>query len=290
MRENYSAFYLRFVIFTVVVLCLSATTPVFSALPVTDDNESPFTKVYEKVAPSVVLIEVESEAPKSQRMPNGPWERFFNLPNPQEQAPQPRQGMGSGVIINREGYIVTNNHVIEGADKITVKIDSNEQYNAEVIGRDPQTDLAVVKLNLDGKLLPQERVAELGDSDKLKPGDYAIAIGNPIGFERTITVGVISGLGRHNLPVYGASSLLYQDFIQTDAQINPGNSGGALVDINGQVIGINNMYTARYAAIGFAIPINLVKGVIDRLIESGEVKRGFVGIRGSIGDEAKEVL
>ena len=261
------------------ILILFFTAPNFAALPPTDNNESPFTRIYEKVAPAVVMIEVEGEAPRRQDLIINPFERFFNSPIPrQEREQRPLEGMGSGVIIDREGHIITNNHVVRDAIKITVTIDDNEEYKAKIVGRDPQSDLAVIKLELDGDLLPPERVAELGDSDTLKPGDYAIAIGNPVGLERTITVGVVSALGRHGLQVMGAESLRFQNFIQTDAQINPGNSGGALVDINGKVIGINNMYTARYAAIGFAIPINLVRNVVGKLIEYGEVKRGFVGI------------
>lgn len=293
MKNKYfSCYFHLFVFLTVSALILSTTVPGFAALPLTENNESPFRKVYEKVAPSVVLIEVESETSDNQDMSFRFFERFFNNPIPREQQRKPRPGIGSGVIIDREGHIITNNHVIANADKITVRIDENEEYKAEVIGRDSQTDLAVIKLMLDGKLLPPERVAELGDSDTLKPGDYAIAIGNPVGLERTITVGVISALGRHGLQVMGAERLDFQDFIQTDAQINPGNSGGALADINGKVIGINNMYTARYAAIGFAIPINLVKNVANNLIEFGEVKRGFVGIKvppGENSDITKEI-
>jgi len=293
MKKKYFPCYYHVIVFLAAsALILSTTVPGFTALPLTENNGSPFRQVYEKVAPSVVLIEVETEISKNQEMPYRLFERFFNIPIPQEQQQKPRPGIGSGVIINREGYIITNNHVVVNADKITVRIDENEEYKAEVIGRDPQTDLAVIKLNLDGELLPPERVAELGDSDTLKPGDYAIAIGNPVGLERTITVGVISALGRHNLQVFGASELRLQNFIQTDAQINPGNSGGALSDINGKVIGINNMYTAQYAAIGFAIPVNIVKSVSNKLIKTGEVKRGFVGILvppGENSDITKEI-
>jgi len=276
------------IILVSVILILFLNAPGFAALPLPDNNESPFTLIYEKVAPAVVMIEVEGEAPSRQNRIINPWEQFFNNPIPQQEFEQrPRQGMGSGVIIDREGHIITNNHVVSNAAKIIVRIDDKEEYKAKVVGRDPQSDLAVIQLELDGDLLPPERVAELGDSDTLKPGDYAIAIGNPVGLERTITVGVVSALGRHGLQVMGAESLQFQDFIQTDAQINPGNSGGALVDINGKVIGINNMYTARYAAIGFAIPINLARNVVDKLIEYGEVKRGFVGIQRPLDESDK---
>ena len=264
---------------SVLIFFTITTLPVHAVLPVLGGQESPFVAVYEKVAPSVVLITVEGESQRREVF--NPWERFFNIPTPREQRNVPQTGIGSGVIINREGHVITNYHVIENAKKIKVKLNDNEEYRADVIGRDPQTDIAVIKLDLNEKLLPAEYVAELGDSDELKPGDYAIAIGNPIGLERTITVGIISALGRHGLPMPENSDLRFQNFIQTDAQINPGNSGGALCDINGRVVGINNMYTYQYAAIGFAIPINLAKSVVNKLIESGEVRRGFVGIQGS---------
>lgn len=246
---------------------------------INENVKSPFTAVYEKVSPSVVEIDVEGKAPDQKETIQNPWERFFNIPIPQEQKQQQKGGIGSGVIINRDGYIITNNHVVEDADKINVKLGHNEEYKASVVGKDPQTDIAVIKLELNGKQLPADYIAELGDSDSIKPGDYAIAIGNPVGLERTITVGIISAIGRYGLNVNGASSLAFQDFIQTDAQINPGNSGGALADINGKVIGINNMYTFQYAAIGFAIPINIAKRVADQLIKTGKVKRGFVGMK-----------
>ncbi|MCE5251184.1 PDZ domain-containing protein [bacterium] len=239
---------------------------------------SPFVHVYDKVALSVVRIDVSTTARRDQQTVQNPWEYFFGKPQQQQQQKQ-IEGMGSGVIIDREGHILTNNHVISGAEKISVKVNEDETYDAVVVGTDPDTDLAVIQLQLDGKQLPPEYVAELGDSDTLKPGDYAIAIGNPIGLERTINVGVISALGRHDFTVYGSQSPQFQNFIQTDAQINPGNSGGALADISGKVIGINDMYTAQFAGIGFAIPINLARNVMTQLIASGVVKRGFVGIR-----------
>jgi Do/DeqQ family serine protease len=263
------------------ILVLFSTVQSFAALPLNNDIESPFTRIYEKVSPAVVMIEVEGEAPRRTQMRGmNPFQQFFDPPQSEEDqgGTRPVEGMGSGVIVDREGHIITNNHVIKDAIKINVKLGDNEEYKAKIVGSDPQTDLAVIKLDLDGKLLPPERVAELGNSDTLRPGDYAIAIGNPVGLERTITVGVISALGRHGINAMGSDTMAFQNFIQTDAQINPGNSGGALVDINGLVVGINNMYTARYAAIGFSIPINLAKGVVSRLIEFGEVKRGFVGI------------
>ena len=256
----------------------------FSAPPLTDTNESPFALVYQKVAPSVVWIEVESARPQGSAA--NPWDQFFNV-QPNQQAPRVSEGMGSGVIFDQRGYVLTNNHVVEGSTHLTVRLEEGIEYDATIIGRDPQTDLAVIQIQLNGDTLPPERVGVFGDSDKLRPGDYAIAIGNPMGLERTITVGVIGGIGRYDLPVEGANNLKYQNFLQTDAQINPGNSGGALVNIQGEIIGINNMYAVQYAAIGFAIPINMAKIVAAQLVDAGVVKRGFVGIGGE--DITKEV-
>lgn len=260
-----------------------------------DSFASPFALVYEKVAPAVVRIDIEISSRRrnssSDSDEQSPWEYFFDNPQQQRRSPS-RTGMGAGIIVDREGYIVTNNHVIENATTITVRVNEHDEYDAEVVGQDPQTDLAVIRLKLDGELLPGENVAVLGDSDTLRPGDYAVAIGNPLGLERTITVGVISALNRYDLdnPI-GARDMLYKDFIQTDAQINPGNSGGALADINGRVIGINNMYAADNAGIGFAIPINLAKKVMSQIISTGIVKRGFVGLSGiDISNEMQTTL
>ena len=241
--------------------------------------ESPFAKVYEKVAPAVVKIDVETSVTQSQMI--DPRRQFRDIPQQQQQQrKRTLPGVGSGVIVDREGHVLTNNHVVAGANNIKVVVNDDETYDAEVVGKDPETDLAVIKMKLNGKTLPASSVAELGNSDDLKPGDYAIAIGNPLGLDRTITVGVVSAIGRTGLPIQGGGPTQYQDFIQTDAQINPGNSGGALCDINGMVIGINDMYTAQYAGIGFAIPINLAKTVMTKLIATGKVDRGFLGIKG----------
>jgi len=280
---RYGMFPLIFVFFVLSILPLNAEMPVIKS---GDKLESPFVKVYEKVAPSVVRVNVKAEVSGNRQRILIPWQF---LP---EKTPQKRrvEGMGSGVIVNREGYILTNNHVIAGSDEIEVKVNEDETYEAEVVGKDPETDLAVIKMKLDGKLLPADYVAELGDSDTIKPGDYAIAIGNPIELDRSITVGVVSALGRYNLRPVGARELRFKNFIQTDAQINPGNSGGALADINGTVIGINNIYSAEFAGIGFAIPINLARKVMNQLIANGEVTRGFVGIDGRDIDPDTQIL
>ncbi|HUT63516.1 MAG TPA: trypsin-like peptidase domain-containing protein, partial [Anaerolineae bacterium] len=284
------------ILLTVFFSLVISTYPCFAELPVVkseDRIESPFAKVYEKVAPSVIRIDIRGKI-ESRSSQIDPRDYFYNAPRRQTEQ-RPYTGMGSGVIIDREGHIITNNHDKQSpdknvADKIEVTLNDNESYDAEVVGRDPESDLAIIKLKLEGKKLPEEYVAELGDSDTLRPGDYAIAIGNPIGLERTITVGVISALGRYNLQPFG-TDIKFENSIQTDAQINPGNSGGALADINGKVIGINNMYAGEFAGIGFAIPINLAKNVINQIIATGEVKRGFVGIEGGdISQEFQEEL
>ncbi|OGL43310.1 MAG: hypothetical protein A2042_01240 [Candidatus Schekmanbacteria bacterium GWA2_38_11] len=191
------------------------------------------------------------------------FDRFFgNMPREYRQ-----QSLGSGFIISKDGYIVTNNHVVDKADDIKVKLSNGKEYEAKVIGKDPKTDLALIKINASG--LP---MVVLGDSDKLRVGDWVVAIGNPFGLEETVTVGVVSAKGR----VIGAGP--YDDFIQTDASINPGNSGGPLFDINGNVVGINTLIIAQGQGIGFTIPINLAKEVLPQLKEKGKVRRAWLGV------------
>jgi serine protease Do len=232
--------------------------------PVVKKAENPIADAVEKVGPAVVNIDTVSEVPS-------PVEQFFGLPVPRAQA----RGLGSGVIIRRDGYILTNNHVVQGADKITVRLADRRTFNGRVVGRDPRSDLAVIKI--EGKNLP---AAELGNSDDMRVGDWTIAIGNPLGFSNTVTVGVISAAKRTDLPVPGGAVL--EEVIQTDAAINQGNSGGALVNIDGQLIGINTVIYSDQGGgnigIGFAIPVNSAKGVVAQLIEKGEVVRPWVGI------------
>jgi Do/DeqQ family serine protease len=210
-------------------------------------------------------------------------EEFFKMfPFPMNPDDLRAQAAGSGVIIDKAGYILTNNHMVEGSDEITVKISSSddekgEEFEGRVIGRDPATDLAVIKIDA-GRPLPEAR---LGDSSRLKVGQWAIAIGDPFGLEKTVTVGVISGLGRGSRQRFGGalSSVMYQDFIQTDASINPGNSGGPLLNLNGEVIGINTFIESSGTGTGFAIPINMAKEVYEQLVKHGEVIRGFLGVQ-----------
>lgn len=193
------------------------------------------------------------------------FERFFG-----DQAPSRRQqSLGSGFIISQDGYIVTNNHVIKDADEISVNLQGvNSSYTAEVVGRDPETDLALLKIEADSAL----PVLEFGDSDDAKVGQWVVAIGNPFGLAHTVTAGIISAKGR----IIGSGP--YDDFIQTDASINPGNSGGPLLDMNGKVIGINTAIVATGQGIGFAIPGNMAKKIIDQLRETKTVQRGWLGV------------
>jgi serine protease Do len=181
----------------------------------------------------------------------------------------PRRGVGSGVIVDSRGFVLTNHHVIERADEIELTFADGRTFSGLVIGRDPKTDLAVVKVNADEEL----PAARLGNSDDVKVGQWAVAIGNPFGLGHSLTVGVISGIGRGEL---GLST--FEDYIQTDASINPGNSGGPLLNIRGEVIGINTAINPVGRGIGFAIPINMAREVMQQLVESGRVVRGYLGV------------
>jgi Do/DeqQ family serine protease len=237
--------------------------------------EDAFASAASQVMPAVVNIiatprraggEGSAEPEPPERFPEffGPefFERFFRRP-PDAVA------TGSGVIVDQEGYILTNNHVIEEAQSITVRLSDARKFSARLIGRDPKTDLAVLKVESGGPL----PVARLGDSDRLRVGQWAIAIGNPFGLDRTVTVGIISATGRTRVGV-----VAYESFIQTDASINPGNSGGPLLNLDGQVVGINTAIVAAGQGIGFSIPVNMAKDVMRQLIDQGRVVRGWLGI------------
>ena len=179
-----------------------------------------------------------------------------------------QRSLGSGFIIDKQGYIVTNNHLIEGADEIEVKLKNGKEFDAEIVGRDPNTDIALIKIKSKNNL----SVLKLGDSDALKVGQWVVAIGSPFGLEHTVTAGIVSAKGR----IIGSGP--YDDFIQTDASINPGNSGGPLINMKGEVIGINTAIIASGQGLGFAIPINSAKRIVDQLKSSGEVTRGWLGV------------
>ncbi|MEW6053035.1 MAG: Do family serine endopeptidase [Nitrospirota bacterium] len=229
------------------------------------------------VKPSVVNIASVRKV-KSGGVPspftNDPFfRRFFgdNFGPPEKQKEFKKSGQGSGVIVDKEGYILTNNHVVRGADEIKVTLSDQREFRGKVIGADPKTDLAVIKIDSDN--LP---VIAMGDSDRLKVGETVLAVGNPYGLSHTVTSGIVSATGRANVGIAD-----YEDFIQTDAPINPGNSGGALVNIKGELIGINTAIfstTGGYQGIGFSIPSNMAKNVMESLIAHGKVVRGWLGV------------
>lgn len=228
-------------------------------------TQKAFSNVSKKVTPSVVNISTVSRKKLVQPFfeANPLFEDFFG-------APQTRRdkSLGSGFLISKDGFIVTNDHVVRDAESIQVKLSNDKVYDAKVIGGDQKTDIAVIKINATD--LP---VAVLGDSDKLEVGQWAVAIGNPFGLDRTMTVGVISATGRSNMGIE-----TYENFIQTDASINPGNSGGPLLNVYGEVIGINTAIVAAGQGIGFAIPVNMAKPVVSQLIQKGSVSRGYMGV------------
>lgn len=232
-----------------------------------------FADLAQKVSPAVVNIST-TKAPKAprnmeRRMPRDPFfddffEHFFNAPQQQR---QPQKSLGSGFIMNKDGYILTNNHVIEGADEIQVQLTDKRKFDAKLVGSDPKTDIAVVKISASD--LPS---VPLGDSGQIRVGDWVVAVGNPFGLEHTVTAGIVSAKGR----VIGAGP--YDDFIQTDASINPGNSGGPLFNLQGEVVGVNTAIVASGQGIGFAIPINMAKDLVPQLISSGKVTRAWLGV------------
>jgi len=237
-----------------------------------------FVNVAQAVTPSIVQITVVSTV--KNKMPEG-FRFFFPF---KEDVPEEQQGGGSGIIISKDGYILTNNHVVENAKQVTVVLHDKREFEAKVIGTDPTTDLAVIKV--DANDLPE---AYLGNSDNIKVGQWVMAIGNPLALSSTVTAGIISATSR-NINIiqdrYGV-----ENFIQTDAAINPGNSGGALVDLNGAVVGVNsaiatNGMTQSYIGYGFAIPVNLAKSVANDLIANGKVSRGYIGVSISEVDAA----
>jgi serine protease Do len=241
-----------------------------------------YAKVVEKIAPSVVGVVTTSQVkghginmPGHGGIPDSPaFREFFGERGLTPQFPQPapkQNGLGSGVILTADGYILTNNHVVAEADKIVVRLSDGEEHEAEVVATDPSSDIAVIKV--DAKDLP---AAMIGSSKNLMPGDAVLAIGSPFGLNHTVTSGIVSAVGRNNLDITG-----YENFIQTDASINPGNSGGALVDNKGRVVGINTAIFSRSGGnvgIGFAIPIDMAVQIAGQLISDGKISRGYLGI------------
>ncbi len=248
------------------------------------NTQNAFVNIAKMVKPSVVQITTEKTVTQRYWDPFGDFEEFFSSPFedffgriPRKQQPKTyerkQQGLGSGFIVDESGYIITNNHVIKDVDKIFVTLnDNSHKYEAKIIGNDSKTDLALIKIDAKGIFLP---AVKLGDSDVIEPGEWVMAIGNPMGLSATVTVGVVSAKGRS-----GFGITQYEDFIQTDAAINPGNSGGPLVNINAEVIGINTFIVSPQVAsnIGFAIPINMAKHVFTELRDKGKVERGYLGV------------
>ena len=245
-----------------------------------DALQAAFVTVAERVRPAVVNIgTVQVAHPRRPPMLPGPgtddpffkdfFDQFFGRRGPSQREEFRQPGLGSGVIIDSRGFVLTNFHVIRGADSVTVKLPSNQEFQGRIVGTDTKTDLAIIRFQPGGDL----RVATLGDSDRLRVGEWAIAIGNPFGLDQTVTVGVVSATGRSDVGI-----ATYENFIQTDASINPGNSGGPLVNLRGEVIGINTAIVATGQGIGFAIPANMAKRVTSQLIDRGKVTRGWIGV------------
>jgi Do/DeqQ family serine protease len=250
-----------------------------SGLALAEALQLGFVDVAQHVRPAVVHLGT-IQRPKSRRGPNVPpgnddpffrdfFNQFFGSEGPDSRSEFRRPGLGSGVIIDKRGLVLTNFHVVKGADEILIRLSDKREYRGQILGTDPKTDLAVVKFQPDQEIT----VASLGNSDALRVGEWAIAIGNPFGLDQTVTVGVISATGRSDVGI-----ATYENFIQTDASINPGNSGGPLVNLKGQVIGVNTAIVAAGQGIGFAIPINMVKRVVDQLVDKGKVVRGWLGV------------
>lgn len=261
--------------------CARAERPESDITTITAVPQSPFVAVAKKVGPSVVNIRTRKVVEMRRQELQGPFDDFFREffgEMPRREAPRRNvEGQGSGFIIDKKGLVLTNNHVVAGGGELTVKLSDDREFMAEVVGADPRTDVAVLRLVDLKKDLAGSEVASLGNSDDIEVGDYAIAIGNPFGLERTVTQGIVSFKGRSGLPIAGGGPV-YQDFIQTDASINYGNSGGPLVNIRGEVIGINTAINPAGQGIGFAIPINMARGVAGQLIDKGKVVRGYLGV------------
>ena len=283
-----------FLVYTLAAMWL--VSPVVSTAAESADTlhqlQNAFTAVAEEASKSVVVIQVTTKVSPEERGTEDfelPFDWWFG-PDQQRRPsrpsrPQPQQSQGSGFIIRSDGFILTNNHVVEGANKIEVKLKDGRTFPAKIQGADKPTDVAVIKIEADK--LP---TAKLGNSDKVRVGQWAIAIGAPFHLDYSITVGVVSGKGR---APHAGTPTAYEDFLQTDASINPGNSGGPLVDVDGNVIGINTAIRGLNTGIGFAIPINLVKNISEKLIASGKVVRPWLGIEAAVlqdNDEMRELI
>ena len=235
-----------------------------------------FINIAEKVRPSIVSVYTSRTINVRQW---NPFRDFFGREMPDDENhnfEQRQQGTGSGIIISEDGYIITNNHVIDGMEEIQIKLVDNREFDAELIGTDPKTDIALLKINTDDL-----EFAVLGNSENIRIGEWVMAIGSPLNLTSTVTAGIVSAIGRNVSILNNRDGDAIENFIQTDAAINPGNSGGALVNLNGEVIGVNTAIATRtnyYMGYGFAVPINIAKSVVDDLMKYGEVKRGYLGV------------
>ena len=271
----------KLIVAKLIIACsLALSPPAMTALPLAVDGEPlpSLAPMLEKIQGAVVNLSTTTRLqPRQNPLMQDPFfRRFFNFPERRRQS----SSLGSGVIVDAEkGYIITNHHLIDGADEITVTTSDGRSLETELVGSDAESDIAVIKVDsgIDSRV-DSERLAEipLGNSGDLRVGDFVVAIGNPFGLSQTVTSGIVSALGRSGLGIEG-----YEDFIQTDASINPGNSGGALVDLRGQLIGINTAIFSRgggSVGIGFAIPVDMVKELMAQLVEHGDVRRGLLGV------------
>jgi serine protease DegQ len=261
------------VVFSAAFIAASSASAV-AGIPFFSKDEMPsLAPMLEETTPAIVSIAVKGTQTSRQQVPEM-FRYFFGAPNEQARE-RPFRGLGSGVIIDAEnGYVVTNNHVVDNADEIMVKLTDGREVIAKKLGADAQSDIALLQIEADNLV-----EVELANSDKLRVGDFVVAIGNPFGLSQTVTSGIVSALGRSGLNIGGL-----EDFIQTDAAINRGNSGGALVNLRGELVGINTAIfgpNGGNVGIGFAIPSNMMKGLIDQILEFGEVRRGLLGITGT---------
>ncbi|MHC4264993.1 MAG: Do family serine endopeptidase [Planctomycetota bacterium] len=282
------------VLFSFVLIGLLLPTVVFSqdtdSIKALRNMGKAFAQIAEKTSPAVVGIKAEQvferqgssrfESPFGDPFDDDFFERFFGMPSPRRREREPerqeftRPVQGSGFIISSDGYVLTNNHIVRKAENIQVILEDGRELDAEIIGTDPDSDVALIKVEVDEEELPY---LELADSDKLEVGEWVLAIGNPFGLSHTVTAGIVSAKGRS-----GIGLAAYEDFIQTDAAINPGNSGGPLINLNGEVVGMNTAIVGAMGniGIGLAIPINMAKSVRQQLVDTGTVTRGFLGIMG----------
>ncbi|WP_416758078.1 trypsin-like peptidase domain-containing protein [Roseateles sp. So40a] len=262
------------------------TLPAAAGAPPRAAVQFSFAAAAQAASPAVVAVLANKPAPSQREIDADPWLRFhFGKRGPQ-QAPRPQTGLGSGVIVSPEGYVLTNNHVVAGATEIRVQLADGRDIAARLVGTDPETDLAVLRIALEGPL----PVIHPGKAGELQVGDVVLAIGNPFNVGQTVTSGIVSALGRTQL---GLST--FENFIQTDAAINPGNSGGALVDVQGRLVGINTAIYSRTGGgslgIGFAIPVDAAYQVLEALVKDGKVSRGWLGvITGDINPEVVDTL